>query len=146
MTHAPNNEASESTVIPVIREELEVKKRVVETGKGVRVSKTVSEREQIVDEPLTLEEGLIERVSINEVVAESNIPTTRYEGETMVVPILEEILVIEKRTILKAEVRITRKRREVHEPQHFVLRADQVSVEHFDESVDAPASDTGERG
>ncbi|HKF96378.1 MAG TPA: YsnF/AvaK domain-containing protein [Gammaproteobacteria bacterium] len=134
----------QQTVIPIIREELAVGKRAIETGKGVRVTKTVLEREQIVDEPLAREEAFIERVNINEMIAGQDMPTIRYEGETMVVPILEEVLVTEKRTILKEEVRITRKRREVREPQQFVLRTDQVSAEHFDASV-APSAKTGEQ-
>ena len=50
-----SQDADQKAVIPVIREELEVGKRVVETGKGVRVTKTVSEREGVVDEPLVRE-------------------------------------------------------------------------------------------
>jgi len=139
-----SGDARQHTVIPDIREELEVSKRAVETGKGVRVTKTVSEREEVVDEPLVREEVSVERVSINEMVADQDMPAVRYEGETIVVPILEEVLVTEKRTILKEEVRITRKRREVREPQQFFLRTDQVSAEHFDASV-APSAKTGEQ-
>lgn len=139
--HAP---ASGEQVIPVIREKLKVRKREVETGKGVRVSKTVDEHEQIIDEPLAREEVSVERVEINEVIEGTALPVTRHEGETTIVPILEEILIIEKCTVLKGEVRITRHRREVSEPQKIVLRTDQVSVEHFDEAVDAPAGNTGE--
>jgi uncharacterized protein (TIGR02271 family) len=130
-----SRDADQRTVIPVIREELEVGKRAVETGKGVRVTKTVSEREEIVDEPLVREEVSVERVSINEMVADQDMPTVRYEGATMVVPILEEVVVSEKRTILKEEVRITRHRREIRDPQRVVLRTEQVSVEHFDDSA-----------
>lgn len=54
----------------------------------------------------------------------------------MVVPVLEEIMVVEKRTILKEELRITSTRREVREPQRVVLRKEEVSVEHFDEQLE----------
>ncbi len=145
MVNSSKGQGSDQTVIPAVSEELRIGKRVVETGRGVRVTKTVSNREQIVDEPLVRENVVVERISINEAVAGSEIPTTRYEGDTMVVPVLEEILVIEKHTILKEEVRITRHRREVREPQTVVLRADEVSVEQLDESADAAARDGGER-
>src|SRR3712207_8346086 len=49
----------QQTVIPVLREELTVGKRVVETGKGVRITKSVSEREETVDEPLTKDEVVV---------------------------------------------------------------------------------------
>jgi uncharacterized protein (TIGR02271 family) len=134
----------QETVIPVVREELDLHKRKVETGKGVRVKKSVSEHEQIIDEPLAREEVTVERVEINQIIESADIPTTRHEGETMIVPILEEILIIEKCTVLKEEVRITRRRREVREPQKVVLRTDEVSVERFDESVEVTAGDAGE--
>ena len=45
----------EPLVVPVLVEELEVQKRVVETGK-VRLTKVVHERETLVDEPLVARE------------------------------------------------------------------------------------------
>ncbi|MBA2350793.1 MAG: YsnF/AvaK domain-containing protein [Burkholderiales bacterium] len=140
------DETGNQTVIPVVREELVVSKRVVETGQGIRVTKTVSEREEIVDELLARDDVVFERVSLNQVVAATEIPDVRYEGETMIVPILEEILVVEKRTILKEELRISRRHYEVREPQRVVLRSEEVSIEQFDErSSDAvePPGNTG---
>lgn len=73
-----------------MQEELVIDKRVVETGKGVRVTKTVSEREEIVDEPLSRSDVVVERISVNEAIDAGDIPRTRYEGETMIVPILKK--------------------------------------------------------
>jgi uncharacterized protein (TIGR02271 family) len=139
MPSGDDGAAPDDMVIPVIREELKVRKRTVETGKGVRVSKTASEREEIVDEPVFREEVSVERVDVNEVITGPTLPTTHYEGQTMIIPILEEVLVVEKRTMLKEELRVTRKRREVRDPQRIVLRTDQVSVEHFNDSVEPSA-------
>jgi uncharacterized protein (TIGR02271 family) len=137
----------QQTVIPVLCEELTVDKREVETGKGVRITKSVSEREEIVDEPLTKDEVVVERVAINKIVDDSDIPSIHYEGETMVVPILEEVLVTEKRTRIKEEVRITRQRREFRDPQRFVLRTEQVSAEHFNDpgNLNDPKGSSNER-
>ena len=77
-----------------------------------------------------------ERVSVNRVVDAANIPGIRQEGSTIIVPVLEEILVVEKRTFVKEELRITSTRREVREPEKFVLRSEEVSVERFDERPD----------
>ena len=121
-------------VIPVAAEALTIDRRVVETGRGVRVLKTVSEREQIVDEPLALDEVRVERTAVNRWLEGSEIPAVRQEGDVTVVPVLEEVLVTTKRLLLKEEIRITRVRREIHQPQSVVLRTEQVSVEHFDES------------
>jgi uncharacterized protein (TIGR02271 family) len=126
----------EQGTVPVVREELAVGKRTVETGEGIRVTKTVSERQQVVDELLAKEDVAVERVSVNRVVDAANIPGIRQEGSTIIVPVLEEILVVEKRTIVKEELRITSTRREVREPEKFVLRSEEVSVERFDERPD----------
>ena len=119
--------------IPVVREALAVGKRVVDSGKGIRVAKTVSQREHVVDEPLASDEVVLERVSVERVVDAQSIPGVRYEGDTMIVPILEEVLFVEKRMVLKEELRITATRREIRKPQRVVLRSEQMSVEPFDE-------------
>jgi uncharacterized protein (TIGR02271 family) len=125
-------------VIPVVKEELRVGKRVVETGR-VRVHKTVSEREEVIDEPLMREEYDVERVPVDEFVDGPVGP--RYEGETLVVPVLEEVLVVEKRLVVREELRITRRRTEERRPQHVKLLSEEVSVER----VDAGGADETER-
>jgi uncharacterized protein (TIGR02271 family) len=127
----------EQTVIPVVQEELDVETRRVETESGVRVTKSVQEREEIIDEPLTKEEVDIERVSIDRAV---DAPVAvRYEGETMIIPVLEEVLVVEKRLMLKEEIRVTRRRREFHAPERVTLRREIASVERT-EGPDAGSS------
>lgn len=121
------------TVIPVIEETLHVDKRVVETGSGVRVHKTVASREEIVDTALSRDELEVTRVPIDRTLAAGEVPEAGYDGDTLVVPVLEEILVVEKRWRLKEEVRITRHRREIHAPQTVVLRSEKVEVERFND-------------
>jgi uncharacterized protein (TIGR02271 family) len=116
-------------VVPVMVEELEIKKHQVETGR-VRISKVVHEREEVVDEPLRREEVSIARVPINRFVDEA-IPV-RYEGATMIVSLLEEVLVVEKRLMLKEELRITRRQVEAHKPVRVTLRREEATVEHID--------------
>jgi uncharacterized protein (TIGR02271 family) len=110
-----------------------LRKERIDTGRGVRINKTIIEREEVVDEPLEHDELLVERVEINQVVNLETLPSVRQEGDVTIVPVLEEILVTEKRTLLKEELRITRVRRQVHEPQRVVLRSEVVEAEPFDE-------------
>lgn len=117
---------------PVIEEELHVGKRRVDTGRGVRVHKTVEQREELVDQPLLRDEIVVEHVNVGRVVKEDEVPLTRYEGDTMVLPVFEEVLVVQKQLMLKEEVRITRRQHEVHAPQKVVLRSEQVKVERFE--------------
>lgn len=118
---------------PVMEEQLQVSKRTVDTGRGVRIHKTVAEREQVLDEPLLREQLMVEHVPIGRVVPESDPPQMRYEGDTLVVPVLEEVLVVQKQLLLKEEVRITRQQHREASPRTVSLRAEQVTVERFDE-------------
>jgi uncharacterized protein (TIGR02271 family) len=93
------------TVIPLLAEEIAVSKRTVETGR-VQVARITHEREQLIDEPLAHEAVEIDRTPINRQV--DAMPAIREEGDTIVIPIVEEVLVIERRLLLKEEVRVRR--------------------------------------
>ena len=80
------------------------------------------------DEPLQREEVTVERVPVNELV-EGEAPMPHYENEVFVIPILEEVLVVQKRLLLKEEVRVTRRRTTVSKPQQVTLRREVVEVE-----------------
>jgi len=114
-------------VIPIVEERVNVQKRVREVG-TVEIRKTVHERTEVVDEPLNSEDVEIERVAVNRIVEEP-IPI-RNEGDTMIISLLEEVLVIEKRLLLREEVHIKRVHTVVHEPQEVLLREERVEVVH----------------
>jgi uncharacterized protein (TIGR02271 family) len=118
--------AHQPIVIPVIAEELEVGTREVERL-GVRLTKTVSERIETVDVPLMEERTEVERVTINKAV--DTPPPVRYEGDTMIVPVLEEILVTEKRLILREELHIRKWQVEARKPQTVTLRREHVRID-----------------
>ena len=122
-------------VLPVIVEALDVQTRRVETGR-VRLHKTVQTREVLVDEPLLREEVAVERVPVNRVV-EGPIPV-RYEGDTMIVSVLEEVLVVETRLLLTEEIRITRRQTETHRPVPVTVRREDVTVERVDRERNEP--------
>ena len=118
----------ERQVLPVLEETLRVEKRQVERGK-VRVRKVVHEHEGVVDEPLFREQVEVERVAVNELVDYP--PAVREEGDVTVIPLVEEVLVVEKRLLLKEEVRVTKKRTERREPQRVTLRREEAIVERL---------------
>jgi uncharacterized protein (TIGR02271 family) len=122
---------------PVMEEQLQVEKRLVETGRGIRIHKTIEERQQMIDEPLMRDELSVEHVAVGQIVPEGQVPEMRYEGETLVVPVLEEVIVVQKQLLLKEEVRITRRRQEVHEPQQVALRSEHIRIERFDDEEQA---------
>lgn len=116
----------ETLVLPVIAEKLDVQKRRVETG-GVRIKKIIHEREEIVDEPLLREEVHVKRVPINKVV-DGPIPV-RHVGNTMIISLLEEVLVVEKRLMLKEELHVTKDNVETYRPQRVMLRTEEAAIE-----------------
>jgi uncharacterized protein (TIGR02271 family) len=128
---------SSRIVVPVLQEQPQVSKRTIDTGKGVRVHKTVHTRQQEVTVPLASDELIVERIPKGEMVDTREPPVTRQEGDTSIIPVLEEVLVVEKRMRLVEEVRITRRRHEENASRTVTLRSEQVSVEHFDEQ-DSP--------
>jgi uncharacterized protein (TIGR02271 family) len=117
---------AEPIVMPVLVEELDVQKRLVETGK-VRITKVVRERETLVDEPLFHDKVAITRVPIQRVV-DGPVPV-RKENGTTIISVVEEVLVVEKRLMLREEIHIRKQRIETHQPQRITLRSEEVQVE-----------------
>lgn len=112
-------------IIPIIEEEAVVEKRVVETGK-VLISKRVSEHEEIIDEPLLHEQVSVERVAVNQFV--EGHPEIRYDGDTMIIPVVEERLVVSKRLFLVEELHVKKQVIETHQPQQVTLLKTEVDV------------------
>jgi len=134
----PESITQESVRIPLIEEQLDVGTRVVETGRGVRIHKTVSEQPVIIDERLAHDEIDVQHVPVDRIVALDEAPTTRYEGDTLVVPVLEEVLVVERRLRIKEELRITRIRHHERYQDTVSLKAERIEVERFDDAGQPP--------
>lgn len=120
---------NETTVIPVIQEEIVVDKRVVETGR-VRISKQVKEYEEMVDVPLLQEQVAVERIPVNRVVESA--PKIRQEGDTMIIPVVEEQVFFQKRLVLVEELRVRKQVIETHQPQQITLRREEVDIKRSD--------------
>lgn len=114
-----------AAVIPVAEETVRIDKRTLRSR--VQVSKRVLEREETVDVSLQQEQVEVERVSVNRPVDEP-VPV-RYEGDTTIIPLYEEVLVVTKQLMLVEEVRVTKRRSERREPQQVTLRREEVTVE-----------------
>lgn len=126
-------------VIPLLAEEIKIAREKFVTG-GVRVRKTVVERVETIDEPTFQEEVTVERIPVNSFVGEP--PAVRYEGETMIVPVLKEVLVVEKKLVLYEEIRITKKYSTSRNPQNIVVRREEATLEKIapeQNPNDAPA-------
>ena len=115
-------------VVPVIEEELKVGKRVVESGR-VQITKHIEEREQVVDQPLLRDEVEIQRVPINRAV--DRVVQPKQVGNTLIIPVLEEVLVVQKQLILKEELHVRRKQTQTRSPQRVKLRAERAEIKRI---------------
>ena len=101
----PDNSIEER--IPLVEEEVRFDKRDVVTGR-VRVRTVTDEEEEIVRTTLDEEVVEVNRVPIDRTVDVA--PEIRTEGDVTIIPIVEEVLVVEKRLVLKEELHIRRSR------------------------------------
>jgi uncharacterized protein (TIGR02271 family) len=102
----------EEQVIPLLAEQLSVERRRVETARVI-ATVTTHHHEHVIEEDLVRERVEVERVPIGRTV--DAIPPVRDEGDTTIIPVVEEVLVVERRLVLKEEVHLRRIRvRETH--------------------------------
>jgi len=123
------------TVIPLLAEEIAVSKQVVETG-HVQVARITHEREQLIDELLAHETVEIDRTPIGRQI--DTMPAVREEGDIVVIPIVEEVLVVERRLLLKEEVRVRRVRSTERHQESVTLRYHEAMVTRL--PVEPPAA------
>lgn len=112
-------------VIPVVAEEARITKREIETGR-VRIRKTVQSDEQVVDVPLLRDQVHVERVPVGRYLEQPL--EARYEGDTLVIPVMEEVLVVQKRLRLREEIRVTTVRERVRHQESVTLQREQVTI------------------
>lgn len=112
-------------VIPVVAEEARITKREIETGR-VRIRKTVQSDEQVVDVPLLRDQVHVERVPVGRYLEQPL--EARYEGDTLVIPVMEEVLVVQKRLRLREEIRVTTVRERVRYQESVTLQREQLTI------------------
>jgi len=128
-TARPAAASGQQTVIPVIAEEIVVGRKAVKTG-AVRVHKRVQERVEHVEMPLLQDALDVRRVVVNRVVAAA--PGIRKVGDTTIIPVVEEELVVTKRLILKEELHVTRRRVKTRTAREVTLRREEARIERVD--------------
>ena len=98
--------------------------------------KKVTERPHAIDEILHADVIEVSHVLIDKIVSLDDAPASRQEGDTLIIPILEEVLVVERRLRIKEEIHITRTQREEHHSETVLLKSEEVSIERFDDASD----------
>ena len=105
--------------LALFAEDLSINKETAETGR-LYVSKKTLTRDADVDEDLIREDAIVETVPRGHRIYA--MPATRVEGNTAIIPVVEEIVFTEKRLILKEEIRVTRRRTTEHFHDTVTLR------------------------
>ena len=131
----PATPAADLRVIPVLDERLRVSRRSRETGRATRVRKRVRERLETLDLATQREAVHVERVPIDRPVAGPL--ASREEGDVLVIPVVEQRLVVRTEWVLREEIRITRRRHVERERRTVPLRTEVAIVERRDSASGA---------
>lgn len=123
-----SNQTTDNVVVPLVAETVTVD-TIEQTTGTVRVSKTVALHEETVDPTLLRQTVEVVRVPVDQFVETA--PAPRQEGDTYIVPVIEEVLVVVKRLRVVEEIHLTRRQSEYHAPQTITLRSEEAHVERL---------------
>ena len=129
--------------IPIVEETVEVTAREVVTGR-VRVQTITDTFEEVVRQELRGTIAKVTRTPIGRTLEPGETPPEpRSEDGVMIIPVFEEIIVVEKRLVLKEELRIAQEATidEVEVP--VTLRRQRAMVEKLP-STDEPEHNNGD--
>lgn len=93
-------------VVPVHEEVVEPVRREIDAG-AVRIATRVETTPTEWETTLRRDNVTIERVPVGQPV--EAVPEARWEDDTLIVPVLEEEIVVSRRLVLREEIRITRR-------------------------------------
>jgi uncharacterized protein (TIGR02271 family) len=124
-------------MVPVIEETARIEKQVVETGRVV-IRKTVHHDTQTLNVPVQAEQVHVERVTINRVV--DTPPEVRHEGDTMIIPVLREEVVVTTRLVLVEELHVRKQTLNTNHTEEVMLRREEVHYERLEGSPDTPTA------
>jgi uncharacterized protein (TIGR02271 family) len=114
--------------ILLLEERLRVLKQKRETGR-VQVRIVTDIETALASAELQSERFEVERVPVGRPITE--VPPIRDDGDTMTIPVVEEVLVVEKRLILKEELHVRRVRSSQKIEQSVPLRRQRAEVERL---------------
>jgi uncharacterized protein (TIGR02271 family) len=118
-------------VVPVVNEELHADAVPVQTG-GVRVTKHIEGHDEILEQELRKGRVEVKRVKTDRVV-DGPQPIQRF-GNTLVVPVVSEVLHVEKRWVLTEEIHLTQIEERETTQETVRVNREQAEVERFDKT------------
>lgn len=127
--HDPRADRPAGKTIPVAAERLRIRKRRRPAGRVVVRIRPVA-REETRQVMVTDERVEIERVPVDRLVDRPE--EVRHEGDLTIVPVMEEVLVVEKRIRVREEIRIRRIRTQHEERVTAVVQREEADVSRVD--------------
>ena len=121
----PDQDSGTFTV-PIIEESVILDKVKVETD-VVRVHTSVEEHEVVVEDVVQREALTIKRVRLDRAVDAA--PSPREEGNTTIISLIEERLVVEKRLFVVEEIHVTREQTQERIAIPVTLRTTRATIE-----------------
>ena len=128
--------------IAPVEERLEVGTREIERGR-VQIRTKVDTREELVETALRQDDVLVGRVPIDRPVETA--PVIREEDGVLIVPIMEERLVVTKQLVLKEELRIRTRTRVEAVRQPVLLRSERAELTRTNSPEHSHTDDTTEK-
>ena len=116
--------------IPLLKEQLDVSKRKVQTGK-VRIGKKTIQHDQNIDPILLREDVEVRRVPVHRAVEHA--VATRVEGDTTIISLHEEVPVVTTQLMVVEELHVSVRKTHVHAPRSITLRRELPRVERTGE-------------
>jgi len=130
MSDKQRDRNTSNVTLPLSEETLEARVFETEIGK-VRIHKRVETDRLEQDVELSHDDVVVERAERNEVVKERREPWL--EGEVLIIPVYEEVLVSEKRLMLREVIRVARGRQSERVNVRGEVRREVVGIERIDE-------------
>jgi stress response protein YsnF len=112
-------------VVPLHTEDIAISKRVVPKNR-VQIATVTRRHDECVEELLAREQVEIERTPIGKEI--DVMPPVREEGDVIIVPVVEEVLVVARKLMLKEEVRIRRVRNIERYQETVMLRKQEAII------------------
>lgn len=118
----------ETAKLQLVEETISLEKENVVTGR-VRVSTATTLVDEVARATLSGEQVDVTRHRIDREI--TSVPVVRTEGDTTIIPVVEEIVVVEKRLVLVEEIRICRTATSEDVEVPVTLRKQQAVIEQL---------------
>lgn len=113
--------------LTLAEEQAEITKTKV-VDRRVRLTRTTHAEEKVLETELSQEQVVVEHVLKNVPVEENNIPQVREEGDTLIIPVIEEQVEIIRRYVLKEEVHIRKVKTTEPYQETVILRRQEFDI------------------